>query len=787
MRKIVFRFRLLLILLFGLLGKMNVYADGQKHETASWLPKTDHEYSRDLKLEHLLDGLSGKFRVLSCVYDKASLQKAEIISNAKNDSWSYELISDHINGEEDGIELLLTCKNKNEKVASAGIALAFDIYDWSTDHYVMIPAAVYNGNRNRIVDREYAQGLDRSELYNKDLPLTTCAVPQLSPVSGMFSRIEVNSSNTTTPAICFFDKRKNKAFFIFSEQGIQIGNEILDHGFIIEENSDRSVATLVISAPGVRERKPEFIGFGESPDRGINWNTGDELTIRLKVYAFNCPDIPFFLDRFMTLRKSMTGENEPRHLVPLSEIFNIMTKNIDKRFYESDSANFYCPENANWISFGWIGGLMNTFPMLLLNDEIHHRRVASTFDFAIPRAQGKSGYFYGALNDDGKVFGREGYDEFPEIVLTRKNADLLFWMIKQLMVLKAQELENIINPQWKESLRILADAFVYTWKHHGQWGNFLNNETGDVAVYNTTSGALAVGGLALAAEYYNNPEYLEIAKEAAEYYYQEDFLKKGMTTGGCADILQNADSETAVAFMTSLMTLYEYTKESKWLIRSQSLANLCATWTVSYDYWLPEDTPLAKLGAKLTGAVWASTQNKHGAPGFCTQAGESLFKIYRETGDIRYAKLLYDIIHAYAEGIQPNGQITERLTYCDADSRGSRGDGGKTGWNETNGAMMAAEIPGIYLRTDTNRIFVFDHVEANVLKRENNLVLLEIYNPTKAKANIKILAEDGTKSKQTLGVTAFLDWPVIAVEAGSSIQVEIDTNKNVVMAQNPRW
>ncbi len=46
------------------------------------------------------------------------------------------------------------------------------------------------------------------------------------------------------------------------------------------------------------------------------------------------------------------------------------------------------------------------------------------------------------------------------------------------------------------------------------------------------------------------------------------------------------------------------------------------------------------------------------------------------------------MIHAHAEGIQPNGKITERLTYCDADSRGSR-DGGKTGWNETNGALMA--------------------------------------------------------------------------------------------------
>jgi hypothetical protein len=66
--------------------------------------------------------------------------------------------------------------------------------------------------------------------------------------------------------------------------------------------------------------------------------------------------------------------------------------------------------------------------------------------------------------------------------------------------------------------------------------------------------------------------------------------------------------------MTALMMLYEVTGEAKWLEKSQNLANLVATWTTSYDYELPPQTELARLGAKLTGAYWASTQNKHAAP-----------------------------------------------------------------------------------------------------------------------------------------------------------------------------
>ena len=40
-------------------------------------------------------------------------------------------------------------------------------------------------------------------------------------------------------------------------------------------------------------------------------------------------------------------------------------------------------------------------------------------------------------------------------------------------------------------------------------------------------------------------------------------------------------------------------------------------------------------------------------PGICTPSGDALFKIYRATGDRRYAELLRDIVHAHAEGIKP--------------------------------------------------------------------------------------------------------------------------------------
>ena len=656
----------------------------------------------------------------------------------------------------------------------SGVAVAFDQYNWTSDNYVMIPASVYNGNRQRIVNRRYATGIDPSDYNMPDLALTSNPIPQLYPDFGCQSRLEISVCNTASPIIAILDRQKDEGILLLTDQGIERDGQTIDHGLIVEEALDRSIASFVVSAPGVREKKPEFIGFSRSPDRGLRIRRGDEITIRVTRLTYPCRNVPDLLEHFMHNRKRHIKCAPPRNLIPMSEVLSIMNRNIDMRYFKNDSVEFYRPETADWMSYGWIGGLINTYPMLALGDNEHLRRVACTFNFALPRAKGKSGYYYDILLPDGKVLNRDAAAVVPGITVTRRNADVLYWMIKQFNLMKSMGNGNLIRKQWEDDVQRLADAFVKTWDEEGTWGNYLYVETGKVAIFNTTSGAMAIGGLALAAEYYKQPDYLRVAEESAGDLYRQ-YAIRGFTSGGCGDILQNSDSETAVALMTSLMTLYEITGKASYLRQSRDLANLCATWTVSFDYQLPENTPLAKLGANLTGAVWASTQNKHGAPGFCTQSGDALFKLYRATGDTLYAELLRDIIHAHAEGIQPNGKITERLTYCDADQRGSRADGWETGWNETNGALMALEIPGIYIRADLGNIYVFDHVEAKIIKNNSHKLALRIYNPTKYDAEITIFIENSKAAAKPLGDNSFLKWnDKIKIKAGETICYILD-------------
>lgn len=739
-------------LMLACISFVSLLSYGQK-----WLPQTNDEVKN--------------YRLLHCAYDDAMLKERENISS-ESSKWEVRIDSVSLSYQgSDSNRYTFKFRAKRE-MKNVGVAVAFDNYAWTSDNYVMIPSSIYNGNRQRIVNREYATGLDKSDYYRKDLALTSNPIPQLSPEFGSKSLLEVNVSNVATPAITYFERSKNKSVILLTDQGINYERGVVDNGLIVEESADRSVSSFVISAPGVREKKPEFIGFSKSNDNGIDVKQGDVIVINVTSISFPCASVPQLLERFNKERKTHTGPNNPRNIMPESKVLTLMAKNIDDRYYKNEKWEYYCPENADWISFGWIGGLMNTYPMLVLGDDEHLRRVKCTFDFALSKGQCKSGYFMDVLGSDGNPVQRDAAKEHPEIGLTRKNADILYWMVKQFMLLKRQDKVSEISENWESGIKKLADAFVTSWQKNKTWGNYFNIHTGDIAVYNTTSGAMAVGALALASEYFNEPLYLKIAIEAATKYYEEYSLL-GFTSGGCGDILQNADSETAAALMLSYMTLYETTNQTEWLLKSKSLADLCATWTVSFDYVLPSETSLAKLGAKLAGAVWASTQNKHGAPGFCTASGDPLFKIYRATGDRIYADLMKDIVHAHAEGIQPSGRITERLTYCDADSRGSRGDGGQTGWNELNGALMAIEIPGIYVRKDLGEIYVFDHVEAKMTKNTSQDIVLAIHNPTVFDAKVSLLIENKKEALIPLGCNSFMNWQKLNIKAGKTIYHKI--------------
>jgi len=145
--------------------------------------------------------------------------------------------------------------------------------------------------------------------------------------------------------------------------------------------------------------------------------------------------------------------------------------------------------------------------------------------------------------------------------------------------------------------------------------------------------------------------------------------------------------------------------------------------------------------------------------------------------------LIRDIQHAHAEAVDmPNHRTTnigfgtsmERIQLSDAEGKGSTGNFIRTrnSWTETNGMLMTLELPGIYWQIDKDLIYVFDHVEAKLVK-ENNQTKISITNPTPFDATISIFSEISTDAQKPIGYAAFHHWPTVKVEAGKTVTYRV--------------
>jgi len=244
--------------------------------------------------------------------------------------------------------------------------------------------------------------------------------------------------------------------------------------------------------------------------------------------------------------------------------------------------------------------------------------------------------------------------------------------------------------------------------------------------------------------------------------------------------------------------LYEHTGDPKWLDMAEDLAALCATWVVSYNFRFPPQSTFAKMDMLTTGTVIANVQNKHSAPGICSLSGNSLFKLYRYTGNEEWINLISDISRAIPQymsradrpipDVRPDvpwpvmapGWINERVNMSDWEERGFPGDikrgeifGGST-WAEVACMLSCAELPGIYIIKDKGRVWVMDNVNAEITGSSDSELVVRITNPTGFDAAVKIYSETSSERTEILDQNAILACEKVWVAAGESKEVVIN-------------
>lgn len=311
---------------------------------------------------------------------------------------------------------------------------------------------------------------------------------------------------------------------------------------------------------------------------------------------FECANLREFYHRFFETRKIMGMASDVKNHLDDRKQFLILCDKLNKYNWK-EQGEYYGTENADtgnvcWQP-GWVGGGMYTYALMRLGGPLEWERGMKTLKHLF-KTQVASGFFYESTDVTGKpVEGVFGYPWAQDWHVVRKSADILYYLFLHFELIK--ERGQAVPVEFEEGARKLADAFVHLWEKHHQFGQFVDLKTGELVVGGTTSGAIAIGGLVYASEYFGEKQYLEVAKE------------------------------------------------EKWLDCCRYAAEFCSSWVVAYNYRFRDGSEFARLDMKTTGCVFANVQNKHAAPGICTLSGYSLYLLYQWTGEEKYLELFKEI------------------------------------------------------------------------------------------------------------------------------------------------
>lgn len=684
-----------------------------------------------------------------------------------------------------------------------GFGIQIRIPDWSQEHYVFAPAALYNGNRFPSVERSYPPEYTEREQMESGVKNFITDVPRLPENGG---QVQLNTGDLAAPCIGYYNPKEKMGYLLFCAQGNSLGN----FGLMIQENLKKGEAALTLSTPCVRQKRYAMCTTqAKSDDRGALLRRGAHVSLAWEEILFPCESRIAFLCAFFRLRIRPGMRRTHPDGVPWSAAYRLIEHKYNARnwvanpgFYKSSEAESgHCRQ---WQT-GWVGGAMNTLPGLIVGSEQTQERSRRTLDFVFQALQSPAGFLYG-IYCDGRPYGDDFSDPAnANIVMSRKNADALYFIVRHLLWLKSRS--AAAPDTWITGCKKLADAFVSFYHTWGELGQLIDIGANRPYVRGTSAAGLTPAGLALCARLFGEESYLTCAAAMAEQFYRTG-VAQGYTTGGPGEILGCPDSESAFALLESFTVLYDETGERSWLRYAEDAAALCASWCVSYDYRYAPDTQFARRGIATTGAVWANVQNKHAAPGICTLSGASLFRLFRATGEARYLELCRDIAHnitqylstwehpiydsyvwggpsalhkrfnalaaallyrrsgAQAALFNAPGRMNERVNLSDWEGTYNVGEiPHGSCWCEVSAMLTYLEMPAAYIQPDTGFCFVLDHLSCRVEERTEQGVTVRLGNPTAYDAEYRLLVEDSAACSVPLGDPCLWDFYTVRLPA----------------------
>ncbi len=204
------------------------------------------------------------------------------------------------------------------------------------------------------------------------------------------------------------------------------------------------------------------------------------------------------------------------------------------------------------------------------------------------------------------------------------------------------------HPEWFNWVKAYADWLLPQQREDGSFPRRWKVGSNEVAEPTGTTSYCPVPLLVLMSGETGDPKYQQAAVRAAEYIWT-NWGVRGLFIGGASDNPNITDKEAGMLSMEAFLSLYDATKDSKWLERAQTAANFAESWIWIWNLPMPVDADDANLrwkkGVPTIGTQGITALHAGSADEYLDWAVSSYAKLYNLTKDPHYLDVARILLH----------------------------------------------------------------------------------------------------------------------------------------------
>ncbi len=204
------------------------------------------------------------------------------------------------------------------------------------------------------------------------------------------------------------------------------------------------------------------------------------------------------------------------------------------------------------------------------------------------------------------------------------------------------------HPEWFNWVKSYVDWLVLQQRADGSFPRRWKAGSNEVAEPTGTTSYCPVPLLVMMTEETGDPKYKQSAIRAAEYVWA-NWGTRGLFVGGASDNPNITDKEAGMLSMEAFLSLYDSTKEPKWLERAKAAADFAESWIWIWNLPMPLDADDAQLhwkkGVSTIGVQGITARVAGSVDEYLDWAVPSYAKLYNFTKDPHYLDVARVLLH----------------------------------------------------------------------------------------------------------------------------------------------